>query len=151
MQLTLHTDYAIRTLVYLGLHPDRVVPVSEIAQAHGISTHHLAKVGQMLVQEGWVSARRGREGGLSLSPRTLELRLGALVRRSENHDLLECFDRKTSQCALTGFCRVERALREAREAFFAALDRYTLADLVSNRPQLLQLIARGGRSAAAQR
>ncbi len=150
MQLTLHTDYAIRTLVYLGMHPERVVPVSEIAQAYGISTNHLAKVAQMLTQEGWVFARRGRDGGLSLAPRTLELRLGALVRRSENHDLLECFDRKASTCALTGHCRVERALREAREAFFAVLDRHTLADLVSNKPQLLQLIVRARRKAVGE-
>jgi Rrf2 family nitric oxide-sensitive transcriptional repressor len=109
----------------------------------------LAKVAQMLVQEGWVSSRRGRDGGLLLTPQARDIRLGALVRRTESHDLLECFDRKTSSCALTGACHVERALREAREAFFAVLDRYTLAELVANKPQLLQLIARAKRNVAS--
>lgn len=149
MQLTLYTDYAIRTLVYLGTHPARVVPVSEIGGVFGVSTNHLAKVAKMLTRAGLVNARRGRDGGLTLAVAPEEIRLGALVRLCESHDLLECFDRKTSTCQLTGACRVERAVREAQEAFFAVLDRYTLAELVGNRPQLIQLLTRSKRKVPA--
>lgn len=147
MQLTLYTDYAIRTLVYLAMHPERVVPVSEVGRAFDISTNHLAKVAKMLTRAGLVSARRGRDGGLTLAVAPEEIRLGALVRRTEGHDLLECFDRDASTCHLTGACRIERAVREARDAFFAVLDRYTLAELVVNRPQLVQLLTRAQRKA----
>ena len=143
MQLTLYTDYAIRTLIYLGTHSARVVPVSEIGAAFGISTNHLAKVAKMLTQAGVVSARRGREGGLTLLMKPEQIRLGALVRRTEGHDLLECFDRKTSRCALTGSCRVEHALREARKAAGGAD-----STPVGKTPQLLQLLTRAKRKAA---
>ena len=41
VQLSLHADYALRVLVYLGTHPDRVVTTQEISSAYGISKHHL--------------------------------------------------------------------------------------------------------------
>ena len=37
MQLTRHTDYALRVLMYLGLHPGELVTISEISAAYGIS------------------------------------------------------------------------------------------------------------------
>ena len=46
---------------------------------------------------------------------------------------------------------LRHALAEAREAFLAVLDRYTLADLVANRDALTELLERGpaGMAAAA--
>jgi len=37
MRLTFHTDYALRTLIYLGMRRDRRVSIHEIAEAHRIS------------------------------------------------------------------------------------------------------------------
>ena len=48
MHLTLHADYALRTLLYLALHPGRVVPTAEVSRAYGISKHHLVRVAQGL-------------------------------------------------------------------------------------------------------
>lgn len=95
----------------------------------------------MLVDSGLVEGRRGRDGGLSLAVDAKDICLGTLVRATEDHTLLECFEPKTSTCPLTGYCLVERAMREAREAFFAVLDRYTLADVVQNTPKLVRLLA----------
>ena len=44
MHLTLHTDYALRVLMYLALRPDRRCTIEEIAGAYGISRNHLMKV-----------------------------------------------------------------------------------------------------------
>lgn len=133
MQLTLYTDYALRALLYLGLHPGRHVPASEIAAAYGISEHHVAKIGKGLVKAGFARAHRGRAGGLSLAVEPRELKIGAVVRHTEaTLDLVECFERERSSCPLTGACLLERTLREAREAFLAVLDRTTLADLLRN-------------------
>jgi Rrf2 family transcriptional regulator, nitric oxide-sensitive transcriptional repressor len=148
MQLTLYTDYALRTLIYLTVRPERVVPVSEISTAFGVSSHHLAKVAKDLTRAGYVATRRGREGGLVLARPAAGIGVAEVVRALESHDLLECFDREHSQCRLTGHCRLERALREARAAFFAVLEGYTLADLAENAPQLLRLLSKGQRAAA---
>lgn len=143
VQLTLYTDYALRALLYLGLHTDRPVPAAEIAAAYGISEHHLAKVGKALVKAGFARALRGRAGGLSLAVDPATLTVGAVVRRTEaTLELIECFEHAGSSCPLTGACRLERTLREARDAFLAVLDRTTLADLMSNAPALATRLGR---------
>lgn len=132
MQLTSYTDYALRTLMYLGLHPGRAVSATEIATAYGVSAHHVAKVGKALVRGGFVRAQRGRTGGLALATAPAAITVGTVVRFTEHTiDLLECFDRARSTCPLTGACRLERTLQQARAAFFDVLDGVTLADLLS--------------------
>ncbi|HEY6882185.1 MAG TPA: Rrf2 family transcriptional regulator [Polyangiales bacterium] len=141
VQLTLFSDYALRTLLYLGSHPGQVVPSSQISDAFGVSSDHMAKVTKWLTQQGYVTAQRGKSGGLTLARDPGSIRVGQLVCETEPHmNLLECFDRENNSCPLTPACKLKRALAEARSAFVAALDAYTLADLLSNRAQLVQLL-----------
>ena len=145
MQLTIYTDYALRTLMYLAVHGARPVPVPEIAAAYGISAHHVAKVAKHLVHGGYVRSHRGRSGGLELAMAPGKVNVGDVVRFSEpTLDLLECFDRTTSSCPLTGGCRLESKLHEARAAFLAVLDRTTLADLTENAALLAGRLVREG-------
>ena len=133
MQLTLHSDYALRTLLYLGLHPGRPVPAGELAGAYGISANHVAKVAQHLVTAGFARSRRGRTGGLELAVAPEALTVGAVVRTTApTLDLLACFDRGATDCPITAACKLKHTLREARDAFLAVLDATTLADLLSN-------------------
>lgn len=142
MQLTLFTDYTLRTLMYLGSHPGEVVPASRVSEAFGISADHVAKAAKWLTQRGYVRAQRGKTGGLTLARKASAIRIGQLISEAEPHmNLLECFDRETNRCPITPACRLKKALAEARTAFVAALDAYTLEDLLSNRPQLVQLMA----------
>ena len=46
----------------------------------------------------------------------------------------------TNSCPLVAPCRLRVALHEALAAFFAALDRYTLADLIRYPEQLAPLL-----------
>lgn len=142
MQLTQFTDYALRTLLYLGSHPEEVVPASQVSDAFGISYDHVAKAAKWLTQRGYVQAQRGKAGGLMLLRKPAAIRIGQLVSESEPHmHLLECFDRETNRCPITPACKLKKALFEARSAFLAALDAYTLADLLANRSHLVQLLA----------
>jgi Rrf2 family nitric oxide-sensitive transcriptional repressor len=141
MQLTLFSDYALRTLIYLGSHPEQVVPSAQISDAFGVSSDHMAKVTKWLTQRGYVTAQRGKSGGLTLARVPASIRVGQLICETEPHmNLLECFDRETNSCPLSAACKLKKALYEARSAFVAALDAYTLADLLSNRSQLVQLL-----------
>lgn len=151
VQLTIYSDYALRTLMYLGAHTERPVSVPEVAAAYQISPHHLAKVAKALVRGGFARAHRGRAGGLELVKSPRDLTVGDVLRFTEpTLDLLECFDRTTSTCPLTGACRLERTLHDARAAFFAVLDRTTLADLLAGTPALVSRLARTARAAAAR-
>jgi Rrf2 family nitric oxide-sensitive transcriptional repressor len=141
MQLTIFTDYVLRTVLYLGCHGGRVVPVSEISDAHRISREHVSKAAKWLTQRGYVKASRGQAGGLQLAVPLADIRLGELVRKSEPHlDLLECFDAEANACRLSPACRLKGALEEAKRAFLAVLDGYSMADLASNAPELLVLL-----------
>ena len=142
MQLTLFSDYALRTLIYLGSHPERVIPASQISDAFGISSDHVAKAAKWLTQRGYVTAQRGKTGGLTLSRAPSSIRIGQLISETEpNMDLIECFDAETNTCPITPACKLKRALHQARQAFVGTLDEYTLADLLSNAPELKKLLA----------
>ena len=41
---------------------------------------------------------------------------------------------------ITPSCQLRHALKKAEDAFYAELDRYTLADVIENRPQLVRLL-----------
>ncbi|SMF76051.1 transcriptional regulator, BadM/Rrf2 family [Tistlia consotensis] len=138
MQLTRHSDYALRLLMRLALAPDEVVTIQEIAEAYGISRNHLMKIALELGRHGFIETLRGRGGGLRLGKAPSEIRLGAVVRATEDSfALVECFDADHNRCVITGACRLRGALREALQAFLAVLDGYTLADLVA-RPAALR-------------
>lgn len=132
MRLTRYTDYALRTLIYVGLHEPRQSSIAEIARAYGISESHLTKVVHQLGRLGFISTTRGRGGGLRLAKSPAEIIVGAVVRQTEEDlALVECF--AGGACAITAPCRLRRALGEALAAFLAVLDRYTLADLLGGR------------------
>lgn len=138
MQLTTHSDYALRLLVYLAIHPkDRPATVKDAAERYGISTNHLAKVAQKLVQEKIVLSQRGRGGGLQLAMAPQEINIGRLVRKTENLEMLECFGDNCA-CPIENVCILFSAMRSAQKAFFEVLDSYTLADVVKNKAKLMQ-------------
>jgi Rrf2 family transcriptional regulator, nitric oxide-sensitive transcriptional repressor len=142
MQLTYFTDYALRTLLYLGAHPDRTVPAAAVGEAYGISVDHVAKAAKWLTRHGYVSAQRGNSGGLRLACDPALLRLGKLVAELEpTLALVACFEASSNSCPLSPACKLKRALHEAQRAFIVALDQYTLADLLSNATELADLLA----------
>lgn len=131
MRLTRYTDYALRTLIYVGLHEPRQSSIAEIARAYGISESHLTKVVHQLGRLGLIRTIRGRGGGLRLARAPSEIVVGAVVRQTEDDlALVECFS--GGACAITAPCRLRRILGEALSAFLAVLDRYTLADLIED-------------------
>jgi Rrf2 family nitric oxide-sensitive transcriptional repressor len=140
MRLTLHTDYALRALIYLGLRRDRRVSIREIAEAHRISENHLVKVVHNLGRGGFVETTRGKGGGLRLAREPEEIRVGDVVRfTEEDMALVACFQAKDGvNCALANICRLQGLLGEALHAFMAVLDARTLADLIAEqRPAMM--------------
>jgi len=141
MKLTTFTDYSLRTLIYLAVEPARRATIAQVAAAYGISENHLVKVVHFLGQGGWLANVRGKGGGLQLALEPGKVNLGELVRQTEGIDLpAECFSERTVTCAIARACRLRGVLGEAVAAFYAALDRYTLADLALDAEQLRPLL-----------
>ncbi|HUS06886.1 MAG TPA: Rrf2 family transcriptional regulator [Bryobacteraceae bacterium] len=133
MQLSLHADYALRVLVYLGTHPDRVVSTQEISSAYGISKHHLVRVLHTLSEHRYVEIYPGRAGGAILTREPHLILLGDVIRNAEpNLRLAECFDKKTNTCPIAPVCALKGMLSEALDAFLQCLNRYTVADVLDN-------------------
>ncbi len=136
MRLTVFSDYALRVLLVLATRTETLVTIADVASAFDISEAHLMKVVHVLGKTGWIATVRGRNGGMRLAADPRTLKLGEIVRRLEaDFALVECLG-PDNQCVLTGGCGLQRALELALEAFFAELDRYTLADLVKASPAL---------------
>jgi Rrf2 family nitric oxide-sensitive transcriptional repressor len=149
MRLTVYTDYALRVLMYLQVHPEPMPTISEIAKVHGISRNHLMKVVYDLGVAGYIETVRGKKGGLRLKRPAAGIGLGEVIRRTEpDMELVPCFAKTGGSCALTPACQLKLALHRARAAFMEVLDGYTLADLVQNRSVLSGLLPRAAGEAA---
>lgn len=142
VQLTSHTDYALRLLIYLLCRPGQNVSTREMATAYGISLHHLTKVAKSLTRGGWLVTARGGGGGLRLASHTPEAKVGDVIRFTENLDLLECFVPEKNTCPIVRACELRSVLHQARAAFFAVLDRYQVRDLARNPEELNRLFLR---------
>ncbi len=138
MRLTQFSNFAVRILMYAGLNRHRPSPIPEIARAYGISLDHLKKAAAELSRLGYLTSVRGRSGGVCLVNAPEAISIGEVVRQTEDSAVLvECFDLATNTCPLHADCKFRVALEEALEAFYAVLDRHTLADLVENREKLI--------------
>lgn len=142
MRLTRHTDNALRALIYLGIHQtDTPVRIADISRRMGMSEDHVAKVIARLAQASYVETTRGRDGGVRLARTPEDIVVGEVVRATEdNLTLVECFDPLTNRCPIAPACALAPALDEALSAFFAVLDRYSLADLIARPKALAQLL-----------
>lgn len=142
MKMTLHTDYALRMLIYLATWRDRPTTVHDVASCYGLSRNHLLKVALGLSRRGLITTTRGRSGGISLAVEPGKINLGALVRDLEDDfALVECMRSDGGACVIAPACRLSGIVREALDAYLAVFDRYTLADLVRNRAALEGLLA----------
>lgn len=142
MYITRYTDYSLRVLMYVALKEKEISTIRAIAESYGISRNHLMKVVQALNNKGYLTATRGKNGGLRLNRRAEDINIGALVRDTEqSQPLVECFN-TADHCVITPACQLKFALAEALEAFFKTLDKYSLADLLpaSRQPQLVELL-----------
>lgn len=136
MQLSLHTDYALRILMALAAGGEQL-SVDWIARHYGISRNHLAKVAQALHAGGYVATARGRGGGLRLARDPAAINVGAVVRDFESLDsFISCMPGGAG-CAINGACGLKPALGGAISAFLAHLDQFSLADITRQPARLM--------------
>ena len=143
MRLTLHTDFALRVLIQVGLSGGKLTRIKDIAETFAISKAHLMKVVNDLSQKGYLDTIRGRNGGIRLMRKPKDINIGQVVRDTENQlDVIGCLEHK-GYCPIQRVCVLRGALRNATEAFLAVLDAYTLADLIKPQPLLSSLLLNG--------
>lgn len=130
MKLTRFSDIGLRVLMYLARETrSPSVTVAEVATQFDVPHNHLVKVVGALAKMGWIDAVRGRNGGIRLAVNADTLRIGGVLRVLEGDD--EVIDCEGIGCRLAGDCQLRNALSVGVEAFYGAMDQYTLSDIVS--------------------
>jgi Rrf2 family nitric oxide-sensitive transcriptional repressor len=143
MKLTTFSDYTLRVLMFLALNRERLATIPEIAAAYDISENHLMKVVHQLARSGVIESVRGKGGGIRLAREPEAIRLGQVVRASEGSTaIVECLSDDVGACRIAPACRLSGILVRAFDALYAALDDYTLADLVHAPRGLKMLLVR---------
>src|SRR5690349_18628254 len=103
MRITLNTDYSLRVLMFVATKADALATIQEIAESFDISRAHLMKVVHQLGLRGYVETVRGKNGGLRLMRPAADIRIGAVVRDTEEElAVLGCLD-------TPGYCAIQRA------------------------------------------
>jgi Rrf2 family protein len=136
MRLTKQTSYALRILTHCALQPDAQVKAADIARAYNITEFNVLKIIPLLVHGGFVKTMRGRRGGLKLARPASEIRIGDIVRLTEEtHIQADCFGQADRECPILPAAPINRIFGSALSAFIEVLDGHTLQDLVSARPR----------------
>ena len=111
------------------------VKAADIAKAYNITEFNVLKIIPLLVHGGFVKTMRGRRGGLRLARPASEIRIGDVVRLTEEtHIQADCFGQLHEECLIQHAAPINRILDSALDAFIEVLDQHTLQDLVAARP-----------------
>jgi Rrf2 family nitric oxide-sensitive transcriptional repressor len=138
MRLGLHTDYGLRTLIFLAGRSARA-SIEQVAQFYGISKNHVAKVVQSLARLGYVRSIRGLGGGIELARRPENIVIGQVIVDLEgNLRMLECTGVE-NVCIIQSGCRLRRVLAHAERLQIDYLRTVKLSDIVEPGGQLLDI------------
>lgn len=139
MRLTSYTDYAFRLLMFVALREDRLSTIEDVAEAYGISRNHLMKVAQALSSAGFLYSLRGRTGGIRLGRPAGEIRLGEVIRVTEEDlAIAVCFAGRDHGCPIAPYCGLKLTFQEAFAAFMAVMDQTSLADICHSASPLVR-------------
>ncbi|MGG7177894.1 RrF2 family transcriptional regulator [Clostridium paraputrificum] len=131
MQLSKFTDYAFRTLIYLGNNRDKNSIVDDLAKELEISEHHLKKIVNKLAKTEYIVSVKGRNGGIKLGLDPKDINLGKiLILTEENMNLVECMDKPEVCPLMREGCRLKGIISKSLNAFVGEMSKYTLEDIL---------------------
>lgn len=138
MKLTKKGEYALRTLIQLGIAARMgrdVVSVSELAEHENLPYKFIENILQELRKDGYVESKRGKEGGCRLAKPMKDITIGEVVRLIDGRLApIGCAsetDYEKCTCPDEVHCGLRMLMIDVRNAIAQILDRYTLEDIVS--------------------
>lgn len=130
MKLSMFTDIGLRTLMRLAGNPEHAFSTGDLATELRLSRNHLTKVVAQLAKAGYVTSRRGKQGGISLAREASSIRIGDVVAELEKGtSLVECFRADGGACTLSPACKLASLFAQARNDFVTTLNNTTLDDI----------------------
>ncbi len=134
MELTRKGEYAIRGIVYLAKQPvGKVVLVSDVADATGVSQTFLAKIFQSFAKLGLVNSFRGTGGGFLLGRPAAKITLRQVVEAVEGPIMPNRCLSGEGMCTREAECMVHPIWRKIQGEVSSILDSVTLEDLAKEK------------------
>jgi len=134
MELTRKGEYAIRGIIYLAKQPvGKVILVSEVAEATGVSQTFLAKIFQNFAKLGLVNSFRGTGGGFLLGRPAAKITLRQVVEAVEGPIIPNRCLSGDGNCSREAECMVHPVWRKVQGEVGAILDSVTLEDLAKEK------------------
>ena len=138
MKLTKRGEYALRTLIRLGVAQRMgrpIVSVSRLAADECIPAKFLENILAELKSEGYVQGIRGKSGGAKLLCDPEQTKMGELVRFMDGKLApIGCASETAYEpctCPDPDHCGLRMIMIDVRNAIANILDRYSLADVVT--------------------
>jgi Rrf2 family protein len=138
MKLTKRGEYALRTLIRLGVAArtgSPIVSVSRLAEQERIPAKFLENILADLKAEGYVEGIRGKSGGARLVCDPAETKMGELVRFLDGKLApIGCASETAYEpctCPDPDHCGLRMLMIDVRNAIAGILDRYSLGDVVT--------------------
>ena len=134
MKLSLRGEYALRSLLVLGLNYDQpLVRIQAISEQQNIPKRFLEQILNDLRSAGVVQSKRGVGGGYRLARRPEEITLAVVIRHIEGalapvSCVSETYYEKCS-CPDESRCAIRSVMKEVREAVVKIVERVTVAEL----------------------
>jgi Rrf2 family protein len=105
------------------------INVQKIADATGSSRHHVAKVMQRLVKEGFLSSNRGPSGGFKLTLEPVNISLLQIYEAIEGHVKVVSCPHEKLVCPFNK-CIMGTVVSEMTQTFRNHLSTHTLEDML---------------------
>jgi Rrf2 family protein len=132
MKISTKGDYAARALQDLAMHSDRgPISIERIASRQGLPLRYLEQLLLTLKRAGFLSSKRGVNGGYSLAKPPAQITLGEILRTVDGPiEPIHCIgDPPRHACAHETDCVLREVWAEVGVAVSAIVDRTTLQDL----------------------
>jgi len=137
MRIPMKVDYGVRALVELASnYGEGQMQTAEIAYKQGIPEAYLDQLMTTLNKFGFVTSRRGPQGGhkLAMEPREITISM-VMTTLDGNASPLDCFI-NPDDCVFSDSCAQQEVWKSVEEAVQNVLSNITLADLAKRQRQL---------------
>lgn len=134
MKLTTRSRYGTRLLLDIAMHSKdgHPVPGKDTAQREGLSLKYLEKLIKILKQEGYVTGKRGPNGGNILIRQPEDISIGEVARILDGEEQILGCEGDVTTCPRAAVCLKRSIWDDASMAMYKMLDSYSLADLIKD-------------------
>jgi Rrf2 family protein len=139
MKVPMKVDYGVRALVELALHyGEGPVQTAEIAYRQGIPEAYLDQLMTTLHKFGFITSRRGPQGGhrLAMDPNEIKLNM-VMATLDGNSSPLDCLI-NPDDCVFSDSCAQQEVWKSVEEAIRNVLSSISLADLARRQRGLVK-------------